>query len=530
MKRRTARPLSPRRSAERGFVLLLVFAMAAGVAVMLYLEMPRVTFQHQRNKEAMLVDRGEQYKRALELYVKKYNRFPQSIDQLEKPDNVRLLRRRYKDPMTGKDEWRLIHIDNSGQYIDSLVHKKEEEKKERHLLEADVQGIGASATSHAEEQSGPSPFLQRTASDRIIPGPGGGGGAGAPPAPGAEMSAEQTSRSGPPPPPDPSLGEGMPGAVLEPGGVPTPFSPPGSQIQPAGSPFQPVPLGAQAQPESPFGQTQVQPGPNMPGQMLPGQLPPAQAQPEQSRQQGAGGGGFGFGGGFGMGAGSAAPAAPQPFSPAAPGGMPNPVAPQAGRAGGMMGGGPQPGVVQQGPPAAPGMNAAPPATANEALRMIQSQLARPTAQAAGPRQGGSGQQGQQQGTLAGGVAGVASTLDLEGIMVYKERTNYKEWEFLADLNRIRGGRAGGAAPGQAGQPGQPGVQRGQPGQPGMQGAPAQGGAGFGGSGFGAGRPGQQPGGMGAGQGAGAGRPSTPPAGGTGGGSRFGSGAQPQPRR
>lgn len=504
MRRLTARPLSPRRSAERGFVLLLVFAMAAGVAIMLYLEMPRIAFQHQRNKEAMLVDRGEQYKRALELYVKKYNKFPQSLDELEKPDNVRLLRRRYRDPMTGKDEWRLIHIDNSGQYIDSLVHKKEEEKKERHLLEADVQGIGATATSYSEEQGGPSPFLQRTASDRIIPGSSGGE-ASPPPAPGLEMNPEQSSRSGPAPPVDPSQGPGMPPPGMEQGEAPTPFSA-GRQIQPAPGQFQPMPQGAQPQPGAMFGQTQVQPGQMMSG---PGQ-------PGQAQQPGPGGG-FGFGGGFGMGSGSAAPAAPQPFSQPTPGGMPSPVTPQPGQARGFIGGGPQPGVIQQGQPPTAGPNAPPPTTTNEALRMIQSQLTRPTPQTTVARQGGLGQPGQQQGTLAGGVAGVASTLDLEGIMVYNERSNYKEWEFLADLNKIRGGRTGGAAPGQPGQPSQPG------GQPGMQAAP-----GFGGSSFGGGRPGQQPGGMGAGQGPA--RPSNPPAGGPGGGFGFGGGPQSPPRR
>ena len=217
--RRTARPISPRRAGERGFVLLLVFAIAAGVAIMLYLEMPRIAFEHQRNKEAMLVDRGEQYKRALELYVKKYNKFPQTIDELEKPDNIRLLRRRYKDPMTGKDEWRLIHIDSSGQYVDSLVHKREEEKKERHLLEADVQGIGSTAVSASEEQqSGVTPFLNRTASDRIIPS----GEAAAPAPQVAAAPPQEESRSGPAPPPGQGIAP-MPGMEQPSEGAPSPY-------------------------------------------------------------------------------------------------------------------------------------------------------------------------------------------------------------------------------------------------------------------------------------------------------------------
>ena len=58
-----------RRRNQRGFALLLVFALAAAALVMLYLEMPRVAFEHQRDKEALLIERGEEYVRAIQLYV-----------------------------------------------------------------------------------------------------------------------------------------------------------------------------------------------------------------------------------------------------------------------------------------------------------------------------------------------------------------------------------------------------------------------------------------------------------------------------
>jgi hypothetical protein len=47
---------------------------------------------------------------------------------------------------------------------------------------------------------------------------------------------------------------------------------------------------------------------------------------------------------------------------------------------------------------------------------------------------GSGVQGQ---TIGGGVAGVASTVEAEGIMVYGDRTNYSEWEFVFDVNKYK---------------------------------------------------------------------------------------------
>ena len=52
---------------ERGFALLIVFLLAAAVAVMLYQQMPRVAFESQREKEQLLIDRGQQYIRGIQL-------------------------------------------------------------------------------------------------------------------------------------------------------------------------------------------------------------------------------------------------------------------------------------------------------------------------------------------------------------------------------------------------------------------------------------------------------------------------------
>ncbi|MDQ2948793.1 MAG: type II secretion system GspH family protein, partial [Acidobacteriota bacterium] len=110
-------------SGERGFALLMLFVMAAVIAITLYMEMPRVAFESQRAKEQLLVDRGNEYKRGIQLFYRKFKRFPAKIDDLETTNNIRFLRRRYKDPMTGKDEWRLIHVGPGGFLTDSLVQK-----------------------------------------------------------------------------------------------------------------------------------------------------------------------------------------------------------------------------------------------------------------------------------------------------------------------------------------------------------------------------------------------------------------------
>jgi hypothetical protein len=168
-----------RRQSERGFALLLVFAMAAAAALLIYVEMPRVAFEHQRDKEEVLIDRGEQYVRAIQLYVAKLGKYPQSLDDLENTNNVRFLRRRYRDPMTGEDEWRLIHTDGV-QFTDSLIHKKQDKKEGAHsVLASDIQGIGDQAFSIQQEGQKNNAATRRTASDRLIPGtPGGGTAAG----------------------------------------------------------------------------------------------------------------------------------------------------------------------------------------------------------------------------------------------------------------------------------------------------------------------------------------------------------------
>jgi hypothetical protein len=56
------------------------------------------------------VHRGDQYRRAIKLYYRKYGSYPTSIDQLMNTNQIRYLRKRYKDPMTNKDDWKLVYF------------------------------------------------------------------------------------------------------------------------------------------------------------------------------------------------------------------------------------------------------------------------------------------------------------------------------------------------------------------------------------------------------------------------------------
>jgi hypothetical protein len=49
-----------------------------------------------------------------------------------------------------------------------------------------------------------------------------------------------------------------------------------------------------------------------------------------------------------------------------------------------------------------------------------------------PRPGGMPQSNPGVQTIGGGIAGVASTAEGEGVKVYNDRTLYQEWEFIYD--------------------------------------------------------------------------------------------------
>jgi type II secretory pathway pseudopilin PulG len=95
---------------EDGFLLLGVLCMTMLLLLALAIAVPRMAESIRRDKETETVHRGMQYARAIRVYYTKYGRYPNTIDQLMKSDNQRFLRKRYLDPMTGKDDWRIIHL------------------------------------------------------------------------------------------------------------------------------------------------------------------------------------------------------------------------------------------------------------------------------------------------------------------------------------------------------------------------------------------------------------------------------------
>jgi len=95
---------------EQGYILLAVMLLMTLMLIALTLELQRISQQIKRSKEEELVHRGEQYKMAIKRFVRKNGRYPASLEQLDNTNQIRYLRKHYKDPMTGKDEWRILHV------------------------------------------------------------------------------------------------------------------------------------------------------------------------------------------------------------------------------------------------------------------------------------------------------------------------------------------------------------------------------------------------------------------------------------
>ncbi|MDE3160568.1 MAG: hypothetical protein KGM92_17525 [Acidobacteriota bacterium] len=442
-----------RKRGESGFALLLVFLMAAVIAISLYAEIPRVAFQAQRQKEQLLIERGEQYKRAIQLFVKANGRYPGDLKDLENFNHRRFLRHRFIDPMTGSADWRLIHI-NGGMLTDSVVTKpKPVDPNQPASLTA---GQSSSAGQYVSEI----PSIGIPAGGQPIINPA--------------LGRRRASEGG-----APGLVVGPDGQPIAPdqpatpGGVPSPGSPgaqptSGAQPSPAGSslpgfPAVPYPAGTTFLPGASNGFEQPVTGQPVPGQPVPGQLvagqplsnqplsgriaggPPASypnwqayvgsSQPYVGSSQPYVGGGVYIGSQptstNGANPPPGIPGAGYPLTPPAQPAVPN----NPGVPGGVT---LLPGLQQaqqsadsSGASQTPAPPLPQPGTAgpDPAVSMINNSLTNPQ-QAPAPAPAG----GQQFG---GGIAGVASKSESPSIMVYNDRTQYNEWEFIFDMTKQR---------------------------------------------------------------------------------------------
>jgi type II secretory pathway pseudopilin PulG len=106
---RTRRPSSGLNQAQGGYILLSLLLMVALLVIAAAAVLPSISFEIRRDREQELIHRGVQYSRAIRSYYKKFGRYPTRIEELESTNNLRFLRKRYKDPITGQD-FKLLHF------------------------------------------------------------------------------------------------------------------------------------------------------------------------------------------------------------------------------------------------------------------------------------------------------------------------------------------------------------------------------------------------------------------------------------
>jgi len=343
-----------RRRKDSGFAMLLVFLMAACIAITLYIEVPRVAFEAERQRELLLVDRGNQFKRAIQVFVpdktnNPMRRYPATIEELENFNNHRYLRRRYLDPMTGKDEWRLVHI-NGGVLTDSVT------------TQAKTNLASGSSTSS------PSTLVSEQAYMDVPTGDNGGGVGGV----NRALNRRPSDGAGAPTDPNNPAQPGLPGDPNAPGAGAS------GALPPAGGPGGPGGPGS-APGQSPPG---IPPIPGLPGQVPTSGLPgTASGTPQDPSTQQPGGTLPGMPAGFGPGSGI---------------------------------------------PGAPGTGQSTQATAAGIINNLLTT----------PRPGGM-PSNMPGATIGGGIAGVASKYQAEGIMVINQRTKINEWEYIFDASKWR---------------------------------------------------------------------------------------------
>src|SRR5271167_5279980 len=83
--------------------------MMALMIITAAIELPRLVQQMKRDREEEMIHRGTEYARAIKKFYKKFGRYPANLEQLDNTNQIRFLRRRFKDPMTKDGQWKLLH-------------------------------------------------------------------------------------------------------------------------------------------------------------------------------------------------------------------------------------------------------------------------------------------------------------------------------------------------------------------------------------------------------------------------------------
>jgi type II secretory pathway pseudopilin PulG len=107
------RKKSGARHSEQGYALLIMLLAVALMTIAALAALPDLIFELKRDQEQEMIHRGVQYTRAIRAYYRKFGRYPSRMEDLDNSNNMRFLRKHYKDPLTGKD-FKLLHYGDPG--------------------------------------------------------------------------------------------------------------------------------------------------------------------------------------------------------------------------------------------------------------------------------------------------------------------------------------------------------------------------------------------------------------------------------
>ena len=96
------------RASEQGYILIAAIFFMVLLVIALAVAAPQVAKSIQRDREVETFHRGMQYRRAVQLYYRKFHAYPPNADALVKTNLTRFLRKKYIDPTTGKDDWKPV--------------------------------------------------------------------------------------------------------------------------------------------------------------------------------------------------------------------------------------------------------------------------------------------------------------------------------------------------------------------------------------------------------------------------------------
>jgi type II secretory pathway pseudopilin PulG len=104
------------KSSDSGYTLVVFVMIIAVMAIMMAVAVEIVSFQAQREREAELIFRGQQYVEGIRIYKQKYGRNPMRMKELWEA-NPRVLRQKWKDPITDSEEWGLVFMGQEGREL-----------------------------------------------------------------------------------------------------------------------------------------------------------------------------------------------------------------------------------------------------------------------------------------------------------------------------------------------------------------------------------------------------------------------------